>query len=141
MLKYNNKNRFLNGEIQFRVWPQFATSIIPAQFTQVPYKIVYSNGDLDPLHIFNCSLNVLGTLISVVDITPVIRDDLSKADVRYLLGRTIEAAENLAKSLDKVKVVVSTNIEAIVDVFVERDYVHARRHRILGFKGVKGNLK
>ena len=138
MIKYNN-NKFVAGEVQFRVHSRFSASVIPTQFMQIPYKVVYVHGDVDPLHIFNCSMNVLGTLVSISNIYPIpsIGKTLTNSEIRYLLGKTVDEAESLAKSLDKVKVVVSSTINTIVDVFVEKDFIYRKKHNILGYKGIK----
>lgn len=142
MIKYNYQ-RFKNGEVQFRVFNLFATSVIQKTFTLVPYKIVYVERHINRLHIFNCKLNLMNTLLSVSDIelAPRAKGLLNNSELRFLLGRTIETAENLAKNSDKTKVVVSSSIEGIIDVFVEKDYVF-RDRKVLGIKGVKKlNLK
>jgi len=138
MIKYNN-NKFIVGEVQFRVHPRFSASVISTQFMQVPYKVVYIHEDADPLHIFNCLMNVLVNLVSISDVCPIpsIGETLTNSEVRYLLGKTVDEAESLAKSLDKVKVVVSSTIDAIVDVFVEKDFIYRKKHNILGYKGIK----
>jgi hypothetical protein len=144
MLKRQLAMRFQNGTIQFRVLPAFAERIIPEQYIQVPYKVVYADRDLDPVHIFNCEFNMLKSLISVVHLElqkPPSEEFFTSQEIRYLLGRTVDAAETLAKFLKKDKVIVSSRIEAIIDVFVEKDFIYGKKSSIVGYKGVKRNLR
>ena len=137
MIKYNQK-RFKNGAIQFRVYAPFATSVIPEIFYMVPYKIIYVQEGSESVHMFDCIMNFLKNLVSVSDIklSVMFKEQISSAELRYLLSRIVEEVEHLAKSLDKKKVVISSELEGIVDVFVEKDYVF-RTRTFLGTKGVK----
>jgi len=144
MLKRQPIKKFKRGTMSFRVFPAFTTSIIPENFIQVPYKILYDEGDIDPLHVFNCQMNLLKSLLSIAHIDlkkGPITDKLSSAELRYLLGKTVDAAESLAKGLDKEKVVVSSTLEPIIDVFVEKDFIYGKKCNIVGYKGVKRDLR
>jgi len=130
------QNMFQEGEIQFRVFNGWQRSVIPTEFTLVPYKAVYVDGNGTYIHAFNFSMNYLNSVVTFADIK-VGPFPLSKSEARYLLGKTIEAAEKFTLDSEKNKIIVSSPIEAIVDVFVERDYVFRKRPSRLGYKGLK----
>lgn len=137
MIKYNYR-RFQGGEIQFRVYNAFAASVIPRMFTLTPYKIVYVCNDVNPLHIFNCTMNFLKTVVSLSNIRLESKTGISlnNYELRFLLGETVKAAERLTRLSDKSKIRISSSITAIIDVFVERDFVFMDRGA-LGIRGLK----
>ena len=144
MLQRQPIKRFQAGEMSFRVYNNFMTSIIPETYIQVPFKVLYAEGDIDPMHVFDCQINMLKGLMSVANLElrkSKLTEQLTKHELRYLLGKTVAAAESLAAGLDKDKVVISSAMEQIVDVFVEKDFIFGKKHSIVGYKGVKRNLK
>ena len=130
------QNKFQNGEIQFRVFNGWNESVIPNEFIMVPYKAVYVDENDVYIHAFNFSMNYLNSVITFADVK-VGSDSLSKSEVRYLLGKTVEVAEKLTLDSGKNKIIITSPIEAVVDVFVERDYVFKKRFGLLGYKGLK----
>jgi len=144
MLKRQSVRRFQKGNMSFRVYAPFITSVVPEQYVQVPFKVVYTDGSEDSVHVFDCQVNMLKSLLSIANLElrrAPITEQLTGHELRYLLGKTVDAAESLAIGLNKDKVVVSSAIDAIVDVFVEKDSIYGKKCRIVGYKGVKRNLR
>ncbi len=130
------QNRFQKGEIEFRVYSGWQRCAIPSEFTLVPYKAVYVDENDVYIHAFNFSMNYLNSIVTFADIK-VGSDKFSKSEMRYLLGKTIEAAEKFTLDSGKNKIIVSSQLEAIIDVFVERDYIFRKQSNRLGHKGLK----
>lgn len=128
------------GSIEFRVDVEFAGIAASSRFTSVPHRVVYVQRDEDPQHLFDCTISSLNRILAVNDIDQP-KDgiiSLTKEQKYLLLSLVVDAAEDLAISQGRGKIVVTSGVSYIADILVERDFVTKKRQTYVGgYRGIK----
>lgn len=128
------------GSIEFRVDAAFAMIAATDRFLNILHRVVYVQRDEEPQHLFDCNMSTLNQILTANDIARPKGGTISltKEQEYLLLGLTVDAAESLAISQGKRKLIVTSNVPYIANILVERDFVtKERKTHVGGYKGIK----
>ena len=129
------------GVIRFLVYRGWEFSAGHDLFTTVPHKVVYARkNDWDNYtRVFNCVFTLDKHSFILENISARSSVPLSKPAEYLFLEMTVEAAERLARLVEKEKLIITTSFSTFSEIASERNFIIKKNRNDFGnlFKAMK----